>query len=85
MRLYKVSVYAPPEQTDPGTQDPTNPVLIESVVAWAGTLADARNAVKCSSDPSVKFVEYDVPTNKPDLLVFLNTYALGTPAPTPTE
>jgi hypothetical protein len=54
-----------------------------SVVAWCSTQADADAVVRESGDisdpPVVVSAEYDVPTNRPDLLTFLNQYALGVP------
>ena len=47
-----------------------------TTVSWNGSAADAskqRSAFKKDGYKGVSTEEYDVPTNKTDLLVFLNT------------
>jgi hypothetical protein len=49
---------------------------------WAGTQADAKVIAKRVGQP---FKEVDVPTDKPNLLEFLNLHHVGAPAPEPVE
>jgi uncharacterized coiled-coil protein SlyX len=50
-----------------------------TILAWAGTQVDARHAAK---DMEGDCQEFDVPTNKEDLLEFVNKYVLGVNAET---
>lgn len=52
------------------------PVMTGPTVVWAGSAADAskqRSALKKDGFKGVSTEEYDIPTNKTDLLAFLNS------------